>query len=244
MARRQGCEDPAHFGGPGGLIGVEPVPAQLHHVSHNPVHSLLGYVSGTVSSSIGGTVNGISPRHRAHHRPAPGCAIEIVDDHDHPLPSGEPGRLRVSTPFGLGGYLYDQAATKAHFRDGFFYTGDLGVLGDDGRLMLRGRFTDVINIGGHKVSPAPIEERLRDALGVSDVCLLSAPDDHGEEQLHLMIETPAPIVAAALAAVLRQELSGFAGVHVQFTTALPRNGMGKVQRQAAILTLTADKQTM
>jgi len=160
----------------------------------------------------------------------------VVDDLDRPVRPGEAGRVRDSTSDGPNGYLYDEEATRAFFKDGFFYPGDLAVLREDGRIALQGRVTDVINIKGHKVLPAPLEARLREALGVSDVCLFSMQDDHGEEQLHLMIEAPAPIDTSILVPVLRGELFGYPGAHVQFTARLPRNDTGKVVRREVVPT--------
>ncbi|MCP6769970.1 hypothetical protein NL529_34490, partial [Klebsiella pneumoniae] len=77
--------------------------------------------------------------------------------------------------------------------DGFFYTGDLAIMRADGRVALMGRFTDVINVKGHKIHPAPIEDRLRESLGVRGVCLLTLQDANGEEGMHVVIETPSPI---------------------------------------------------
>jgi acyl-coenzyme A synthetase/AMP-(fatty) acid ligase len=175
-----------------------------------------------------------SPEDHRWHRLVPGRNVQIVDDFDRPVPIGEVGRLRVSAADGPSGYLYDEATTKAFFKDGFFYPGDLGVMREDGRMALQGRVTDVLNVKGHKILPAPIEDRLREAFGVSGVCLLTMQDDNGEEELHVMIETPHPIAAETLSAELSRELRGFAGARVHFVPALPRNAMGKVVRRNVV----------
>jgi acyl-CoA synthetase (AMP-forming)/AMP-acid ligase II len=169
----------------------------------------------------------------------PTTVVELVDDLDQPVAVGRIGRIRVGTEGGPSSYLYDEEATRAFFKDGFFYTGDLAVMRQDGRIALQGRVTEVINFKGQKVSPAPTEERLREALGVAGVCLLSLQDEQAEEQLHLVIEAPAALDTAILAAVLRAELWGFPGVHVHYLPALPRNAMGKVLRQALTTRLAA-----
>jgi long-chain acyl-CoA synthetase len=145
---------------------------------------------------------------------------------------GRIGRLRVSTEDAPNGYLHDEEASRTFFKNGFFYTGDLAVMRQDGRIALQGRVTDVINYMGHKIWPAPIEDRLRDVLGVSGVCLLSLQNEAGEEELHVVIEASAPIHSGILDPALRAVLDGggFPGVHVAYTPALPRNAMGKVMR--------------
>jgi acyl-coenzyme A synthetase/AMP-(fatty) acid ligase len=112
---------------------------------------------------------------------------------------------------------------------------------EDGRIALQGRATDVINVAGHKLSPAPIEDRLREAFAVEGVCLLSMQDEAGEEQLHLVIEAPAALDSGRLATVLQTELHGFPGVHVHYTPALPRNAMGKLLRQAVVTEILAPR---
>ena len=164
--------------------------------------------------------------------------VEIVDEHDQPVPIGETGRVRVSTAGGPTGYLHDPQTTRAFFKDGYFYPGDLAVFRADGRMALQGRVTGVINVQGQKISPEPIEDALRAALGVTGACLVSAQDAAGEEALHLVIETPAPLDLAQLTAVLQRELGGFPGVHVHYAPALPRNDMGKMLRQAIMALAT------
>jgi acyl-coenzyme A synthetase/AMP-(fatty) acid ligase len=181
-----------------------------------------------------------SPDDHRWHRLVPGHEVQIVDEFDRPGRAGEVGRVRVSTAGGPISYLYDDEATRAFFRDGFFYPGDLGVIRSDGRLALQGRVTDVINIGGHKISPEPIEDKLREAFAVSGVCLFSMQDDAGEEQIHVVVETPAPIDSNRLIGVVSSHLQGFPRAHVHYVAALPRNGTGKLMRQAVRGQVTGD----
>ncbi|MFI4933215.1 MAG: class I adenylate-forming enzyme family protein [Caulobacterales bacterium] len=189
-------------------------------------------LGATETSTFGYTPLDTPDDHRWHLL-VPGVAVEIVDDFDQPLPRGELGRVRVSTKGGPTSYLHDEEATRAFFKDGFFYPGDLGVIRADGRMALHGRFTDVINMNGLKISPAPVEDRLREALGVRGVCLLSMQNERGEEEIHVIIESRIPIDSRELSAALRLELSGFPQGHVHYVPALPRNSMGKLLRLAA-----------
>jgi acyl-CoA synthetase (AMP-forming)/AMP-acid ligase II len=168
---------------------------------------------------------------RKWHQLVPDRVVEIVDESDRPVPTGTIGRLRISTKGGPTEYLHDEAATRAFFKDGFFYTGDLAVMCSDGRMALQGRTTDVINVQGEKISPAPIEERLADHFGVSGVCLFSTYNDSGEEEIHVVVESLVPIDTEQLNAAIKKELRGVAQAHVHYMTALPRNEMGKVSRQ-------------
>src|SRR5262249_55570782 len=99
-----------------------------------------------------------TPDDHRWHIPDPTSTVGIVDDDGRPVPCGEVGRLRVATDGGPTSYLGDEEATRTFFQDGFFYTGDLAIMREDGRIALMGRFTDVINVNGHKLQPAPIED--------------------------------------------------------------------------------------
>jgi acyl-coenzyme A synthetase/AMP-(fatty) acid ligase len=174
-----------------------------------------------------------TPEDRRWHQPAPGRGLEVVDAQDRPAPIGQVGQVRVSTADGPAGYMDDEAATQAFFRGGYFYPGDLAVRRQDGRIALQGRVTDVINVNGDKLSPAPIEAALAEILGVTGVCLFSMQNDDAEEEIHLIIEAPAPLPIAPLTQALRQHLSAYPRAKVSYTPALPRNPMGKLLRQAA-----------
>jgi acyl-CoA synthetase (AMP-forming)/AMP-acid ligase II len=180
-----------------------------------------------------------TPDDHRWHILEPTTVVELVDEFDRPVTVGKVGRLRVGAAGAPGCYFDDEEATRAHFKDGFFYPGDLAIMRDDGRIALQGRATEVINVNGHKISPGPIEDRLREALGVNGICLLSMQDDYGEEELHLVIEAAAPIEPTTLATVLRAELHGFPGVHVRYRSTLPRNAMGKLLRQTLTTELIA-----
>lgn len=174
-----------------------------------------------------------TPDDQRWHRIVPGVVVQVVDPEGRSAAVGEIGEVRVSSAGGPTGYLNDEVASRTFFRDGFFYPGDLAIVRADGRMALQGRVTAVINVRGHKISPEPFEHNLREGLGVRDVCLFSMPDERGEEQIHVIVETPAPIATARLVQVLSPVLQGFPQAQVHFTPALPRNEMGKVLRQAA-----------
>jgi len=166
------------------------------------------------------------------HRLLPDRVVEIVDDFDRPVATGQVGRVRVGTADGPTGYLGNDAATEIFFKDGYFYPGDLAVTRSDGRIALQGRATDVINMRGHKIFPGPIEDRLSEFLDVSGVCLFSMQDESGEEEIYVAIETATPIEPELLQAAINRELKAYPRARVRYVSSLPRNPMGKVLRQA------------
>jgi fatty-acyl-CoA synthase/long-chain acyl-CoA synthetase len=166
------------------------------------------------------------------HRLLPHRVVEIVSDAGDPVPMGEVGRVRISTKDSATGYLGDEETTKLHFKDGYFYPGDLAVARSDGRIALQGRSTDVINIKGKKIFPGPIESRLCEALNVSGACLVSMHNERGEDELHIAIETAVPIGAERLRDAINAALRAYPRTHIVCVPSLPRNQMGKVVRQA------------
>lgn len=165
------------------------------------------------------------------HRPLASREIQVVDESGRALPAGEEGLVRVRAAAGIDGYLDDEAATREFFRDGWFYPGDLGRLGADGRLCLHGRVTDVINLLGRKLATGPLERALQERLGAGGVCVFADQDEQAGEEVHVAIESRAPVDKGALAAFAQDELGAFPRVRFHVVAELPRNAMGKIRRQ-------------
>lgn len=108
-------------------------------------------------------------------RPAPGFTVEIVDGQDEPVPAGEIGRVRVSSPTTISGYLDDPEATARAFRGEWFYPGDLAEFTSDGQLVHHGRADDMMIVNGINVYPAEVEECLRGWPDVRDTVVLPVP---------------------------------------------------------------------
>ena len=125
---------------------------------------------------------------------APWAELEIVDVDDRPLPAGAEGLVRIRATCQGAPYPPERAAENASFRDGWFYPGDLGRYGDDGLLILTGRTSDVINVGGLKLAPEVIEEILRKHPAVADVAAFGDLGDGGIEEIFVALVPKAPAV--------------------------------------------------
>ena len=113
--------------------------------------------------------------------PLPGCRLRIDGDDGAELPAGEIGHVRVSAPFAALGYWNDPEATRAVWSDGWYATGDMGVLDDNGRLTLLGRSREVINRSGHKILPIEVEREIARHPDVFQCAVVAAPDaEYGE----------------------------------------------------------------
>ena len=118
----------------------------------------------------------------------PDASVRIVDDAGRDLGLGEPGIILARTPSMADRYLWDEDQTARHFVDGWFRTSDIGYMPEPGRLAVLGRADEMLNVGGIKVAPHAIEERIRALEGVTDAVLLGLDDAFGVGVLHLVIE--------------------------------------------------------
>lgn len=169
------------------------------------------------------------------HRIAPAQELQVVGEDGKPVPVGEMGAVRIRQSL-IHGYLGDPEASAAFFRDGYFYPGDLAVARKDGRIALRGRVTDVINVMGNKIGVLPLESDLQDRLGAASVCILSIPGPDGEA-VHVAIQPERVIGMAELREALSAVLPGLTHAQAHKVEAMPRNHMGKIDRAALRLLL-------
>jgi fatty-acyl-CoA synthase len=168
--------------------------------------------------------------------PLPGMTIRVVDPASgRPLPGGEVGEFRVKgwvTP----GYYRDAEQTRAAFdADGYFVTGDLGLVGDDGRLRFRGRLKELIKTGGANVAPLEVEAILMSHPAVKQAYVVGVPDRARGEVGVAAIELRegATASAEALTAFCRERLASYkVPARIVFRTAeeFPRTATGKVQK--------------
>jgi len=168
----------------------------------------------------------------------PHVAIDLCDEAGKVLPRGEPGELRVRSPQMFTGYFGDSAATAAAFdAEGRFQTGDVGVRDERGYVRLLGRASsDILKSGGYKISALEIEEVLRAHPDVGEVAVIGTPDETWGD-----IVTACIVVRAGREAPTLEALKEFAAKELapyklpralRVLSELPRNAMGKVQKQA------------
>lgn len=108
--------------------------------------------------------------------PLDGCRLRIVDGQGNIQPAGTSGELQVTAPFSSSGYWKDPETTAEVWSDGWYATGDIGVLNEDGRLTLLGRLKDTINRSGHKILPAEVEQEIARHPDVRECSVVAAPD--------------------------------------------------------------------
>ncbi|MAK55878.1 MAG: malonyl-CoA synthase [Pusillimonas sp.] len=173
---------------------------------------------------LGGTVG----------RPLPGVAVRVVGDTDQPMPDGEIGHIQVRGDNVFSGYWQMPDKTQESFtNDGWFRTGDLGHWNQQGYLVIVGRSKDLIITGGYNVYPKEIELIIDDLPGVLESAVVGVPHpDFGEAVVAVVVPQPgATLEPTALQAQLKQLIANFkVPKHVHVVAELPRNTMGKVQK--------------
>lgn len=163
--------------------------------------------------------------------PLPGTEIRITDDEGRPAAAGAVGNVEVRGPNVFAGYWNRPELTATEFRgDGFFITGDLGRLDEDGYLHIVGRAKDLIIAGGFNIYPKEIELVIDEVEGVVESAVIGVPHaDLGEAPVAVIVgdEAARPRVEAAAEAALARFKRPKALI---FVAELPRNTMGKVQK--------------
>jgi acyl-CoA synthetase (AMP-forming)/AMP-acid ligase II len=180
-------------------------------------------------TEIGGEIVGWSAADAREHGEAklgsvgrPHAGVELRADPDT-------GEIQVRTPALSGGYADGSDLSDRLTADGWFRTGDVGHVDEDGFLWIDGRVVDMINRGGLKVFPGEVEEVVRLAAGVSDVAVVGVPDERLGEVPWAFVVGPGGHDDASLEATCRLHLAPYK-VPVRFEpiSRLPRNPVGKV----------------
>jgi malonyl-CoA/methylmalonyl-CoA synthetase len=166
-------------------------------------------------------------------KPLPGVELRVVGEDGEELPAGETGMLEVRGPNVFKGYWRMPEKTNAEFRpDGFFITGDMARCDENGFLYLVGRAKDLIITGGYNVYPKEIEEVLDAMDGVAESAVVGISDaDFGERVVAAVKPAGNPPAAETLIDALKEQLAGYkVPKEIHFVDELPRNVMGKIQK--------------
>jgi malonyl-CoA/methylmalonyl-CoA synthetase len=166
--------------------------------------------------------------------PLEGIQVRVVDEENNALPQGEIGNLQVKGPNVFKGYWEMPEKTKEDFsEDGFFNTGDKGLIDESGYVSIIGRSKDMIISGGLNVYPKEIESLIDKIDGVLESAVIGLSDeDLGERVVAIIVsEENATLDEKEVISEIKDQLAGFkAPKEVKFIDQLPRNAMGKVQK--------------
>ncbi|MDW0109447.1 fatty acyl-CoA synthetase [Sporosarcina aquimarina] len=167
--------------------------------------------------------------------PSLNVQTKIVNDQDEEVPRGELGEIVHRTPHAMKGYLHDAEKTAEAFRSGWFHSGDLGIMDDEGYITIVDRKKDMINTGGVNVSSREVEEVIYEMEAVSEVAVISIPDSYWIEAVTAIIVTKESHLVTEQEVIdfCKTRLSSFkTPKHVYFAEELPKNPSGKVLKRS------------
>lgn len=164
---------------------------------------------------------------------AAGPEVCILDDDGQPAPPNTIGEIAIRGPNVMAGYENNPKANAEAFTNGWFRTGDQGVMDEDGYVALTGRLKEIINRGGEKISPREVDEVLMDHPAVQQCLTFAVPHDKLGEEVAVVVVLREGIEATAV------ELRDYAATRladfkvpkkVVFRAEIPKGATGKLQR--------------
>ncbi|AKF85131.1 long-chain acyl-CoA synthetase [Myxococcus fulvus] len=166
--------------------------------------------------------------------PVPGTEIAIRDEDGKDVPMGESGEICIRGPQVMAGYWNrpDETA-KVMFPDGFFRSGDIGIMDERGHTRIVDRKKDMILVSGFNVYPNEVEGVVAMHPGVLEVAAVGIPDEHSGEVVKLFIVKKDPsLTEAQIMDFCREQLTGYKRPKsIEFRTELPKTNVGKILRR-------------
>ncbi len=167
-------------------------------------------------------------------RPCPYLDLEIWDPDGSPVAAGERGEIVLRGPKVFGGYWKNEEATAEAFRGGWFHTGDIGVVDEDGYLFIVDRVKDMIVSGGENIASSEVERVLYEHDAVLEAAVVASPHERwGEVPVAFVaLRVGGAATEAELVEHCRERLAKFkVPTSITFVDALPRNPSGKVLKR-------------
>jgi acyl-CoA synthetase (AMP-forming)/AMP-acid ligase II len=218
-------------------LGGAPVPLALAERAASHGITLIRAYGSTEHPSTTGCLfdDPADRRHRTDGRALPGVELRLVDDAGADVPAGTPGEILSRGPDLCLGYT-DPALTAAAFDDeGWYHSGDIGVLDEHGFLTITDRVKDIIIRGGENISAAEVEQALQTLPGVAEIAVVAAPDARLGEHACAIIRI-LPGAAPVTLGVVTAHLSGVGLARQKWPEELrlvddfPRTASGKIRK--------------
>lgn len=197
----------------------------------------LGFYNCFGQSEIGPLATVLRPEEHAARpdscgRPVTFVELRVVDEHGTPVAPGEAGEVVYRSPQLCLGYWGNDEATAEAFTGGWFHSGDLVRVDDEGYLTVVDRIKDVINTGGVLVASREVEDVLYTHPAVAEVAVVGTPDDRWIEAVTAYVVVKGDVTADELVAHAKRSLAGFkVPKAVHLVGSLPRNQSGKLLKR-------------
>jgi long-chain acyl-CoA synthetase len=159
--------------------------------------------------------------------------LRVVDDSNQPVKVGDVGEIICQSPLATHGYYKNPEATNASFRNGWFYTGDLGYFDEEGFLYVAGRKKDMVKSGGISIYPLEIESVIYGHPAILEAAVIGVPDVQWGEAVKavVVLKPDAALGGDELIAFCKERLSAYkVPKSVDFRDSLPHTEVGKVNK--------------
>ncbi|MBD8530898.1 MULTISPECIES: long-chain fatty acid--CoA ligase [unclassified Massilia] len=167
--------------------------------------------------------------------PVPSTDIAILDDDGNPVALGEPGEIAIRGPQVMAGYWNrpDETA-KVMTADGFFKSGDIGIMDERGYVKIVDRKKDMILVSGFNVYPNELEGVIAGHPGVLECAVVGVPDEHSGEAVKVFVVRKDPALSeSALMDYCKAQFTGYKKPkYIEFRDELPKTNVGKILRRA------------
>ena len=221
-----------------GYYGASPMPVEvLREIQSRLPNLRLWNFYGQTEMAPVATI--LPPEEQVEHAGSAGRAVlnvetRVVDDNDQPVPPGVIGEVVHRSPHATLGYYKDPEKTAAAFANGWFHSGDLGVMSEEGRLTIVDRKKDMIKTGGENVASREVEEAAYLHPDVAEVAVFGLPDPKWVEAVTavVVLKPGATATGEEIRSFLAGHLAGYKVPKAVFVAAsLPKNPSGKILKR-------------
>ena len=217
----------------GGMAVQSETSEQWKSVTGKPI--VQGYGLTETSPVVSATLIDATDFNGAAGLPIPSTEVKIVDNKGNSLPVNEVGEICIRGPQVMKGYWENPEATKKAISiDGWFHSGDLGHLDEDGYLYIDDRLTDMIIVSGFNVYPSEIEDFVITHPDIIEVAAIGIPDpDSGESVKLFVVTNDDSLTSESIIDYCRKGLTGYKiPQSIKFCTDLPKTNVGKILKRA------------
>ncbi|MGH7785939.1 MAG: class I adenylate-forming enzyme family protein [Candidatus Binatia bacterium] len=213
------------------ILGLGSAPIRDQVIRRFGVADVAECFGSTDAGVVTMTPMGAAPRKGSAGPAVPGVRLRIVDDDGQPLAARAVGEILIHSPHRMAEYFRDAEQTDLALRDGWFHTGDLGYLDEDGWLYFVDRKRDVIRRGGENMSSVLIEKTLCEHPAVAEAAVIGIPDPVLGQEVKAFIVARAPVTIDELRTFASQRLAKFQVPRLwEFRDSLPKTPTQRVEK--------------
>jgi acyl-CoA synthetase (AMP-forming)/AMP-acid ligase II len=213
------------------ILGLGSAPIRDEVIRRFSVKDVAECFGSTDAGVVTMTPLGATPRRGSCGPAVPGVEIHIVDDEDRALPARQVGEIAIRSPHRMAEYFRDPEQTAEALRGGWFHSGDLGYLDEDGWLYFVDRKRDVIRRGGENMSSVLIEKTLCEHPKVAEAAVVGIPDPVLGQEVKAFIVAKEPVSAEELSAFAAERLAKFQVPRLwEFRDSLPKTPTQRVEK--------------